>query len=236
MMHSASADPAGSTGDSQVEQITIPPWGLGGTLTVPHGALGIVLFAHCSGSSRFSPRNTYVARALNDAGIGTLLFDLLTEAEGADRRLVFDIPLLAERLAGATEWLADRETVGGLPLAYFGSSTGAAAALTASCRTDRPIAAIVSRGGRVDLAGSDIPRVAAPTLMIVGGDDAAVLALNEDAARMMTCECRIDIVPGASHLFEEPGALERVVDIARDWFAAHLRAARPSIGTDTDVR
>lgn len=235
-MHAATKDPAGTTGHTHVEEIAIPPLGLGGTLTIPQGALGIVLFAHGSGSSRFSPRNTYVARALNDAGIGTLLFDLLTGAEGEDRRLVFDIPLLAERLAGATEWLAEQEAAGGLPLAYFGSSTGAAAALAASCLMDRPIAAIVSRGGRVDLAGSDIPRVAAPTLMIVGGDDTGVLALNEDAARMMTCECRIDIVPGASHLFEEPGALERVVELARDWFAAHLRAARPSTGADADVR
>ncbi len=235
-MHAASEDPAGTTGNSHVEEIAVPPLGLGGTLTIPHGALGIVLFAHGSGSSRFSPRNTYVASALNDAGVGTLLFDLLTEAEGEDRRRVFDIPLLAERLAGATEWLADQGSVRDLPLAYFGSSTGAAAALVASCRTDRPIAAIVSRGGRVDLAGADIPRVAPPTLMIVGGDDTGVLALNEDAARMMTCECRIEIVPGASHLFEEPGALERVVELARDWFAAHLRAARPSTGADADVR
>lgn len=235
-MHAAPADAGSATGDSRFEEVTIPPCGLGGTLTIPRGALGVVLFAHGSGSSRFSPRNTHVARSLNEAGIGTLLFDLLTEAEGEDRRLVFDIPLLAERLAVATEWVADQESAGQLPLAYFGSSTGAAAALTASCQTGTRIAAIVSRGGRADLVGSDNPRVTAPTLMIVGGNDTAVLALNEAAGRMMTCEHRIEIVRGASHLFVEPGALDRVVELARDWFAEHLRAARASIGTVSDVR
>lgn len=235
-MHAAPAEAGSATGDSRVEEVTIPPLRLGGTLTIPPAALGIVLFAHGSGSSRFSPRNTYVSRALNDAGIGTLLFDLLTEAEGEDRRLVFDIPLLAERLAGATEWLAVQEKVRELPLAYFGSSTGAAAALTASCTTRHPIAAIVSRGGRVDLAGSDLARVTAPTLMIVGGDDTGVLALNEEAGRMMICEYRIEIVPGASHLFEEPSALDTVVDLARDWFVGHLRAALASTWIASDVR
>lgn len=235
-MHAPPTDTASTSHDCQVEEIIVPPWALGGTLAVPKAALGVVLFAHGSGSSRFSPRNTFVARALNDAGIGTLLFDLLTVAEGDDRRLVFDIPLLADRLAGATEWLADHKKASGLPLAYFGSSTGAAAALTASCATRQPIAAIVSRGGRVDLAGSDLARVAAPTLMIVGGDDTAVLALNEDAGRMMVCRHRVDIVPGASHLFEEPGALDTVVNLARDWFVEHLRAARASVRTVSDVR
>lgn len=235
-MHPGPAAAPDNGGHIQVEEITIPPIGLGGTLAVPEAALGIVLFAHGSGSSRFSPRNTYVARSLNDAGIGTLLFDLLTDAEGADRRLVFDIPLLAERLAGATDWLAGARQAGGLPLAYFGSSTGAAAALTASCRTGSKIAAIVSRGGRVDLAGSDLPQVAAPTLMIVGGDDTAVLTLNEEAGRVMTCEHRIEIVPDASHLFEEPGALDQVVGLARDWFARHLRAAAAPMKVMPDVR
>jgi alpha-beta hydrolase superfamily lysophospholipase len=189
---------------------------------MPEPARGIVLFAHGSGSSRFSPRNNYVAEALQAAGLATLLFDLLTEPEAANRDRVFDIPLLAERLLMATEWTALEPETAALPIAYFGASTGAASALVAAARSIRDIAAVVSRGGRPDLAGADLKRVRAPTLLIVGGADEAVLNLNRAALAQLTCEKKLAVVPGATHLFEEPGTLDEVILLARDWFVDHL--------------
>ena len=206
--------------------VRIAPTGLEGLLSLPASAAGIVLFAHGSGSSRFSPRNTYVAEALQTAGLGTLLFDLLTGPEEADRARVFDIPLLAERLLMATDWIAAQPDTAALPIGYFGSSTGAAAALVAAAHGDRNIAAIVSRGGRPDLAGPDLARVRAPALLIVGGADDAVLDLNRAALTRLTCEKELAVVPGATHLFEEPGTLDEVIALARDWFAGHLPASK----------
>ncbi|SFC23786.1 phosphoribosyltransferase [Streptomyces aidingensis] len=195
---------------------------LPGELVLPRHAPVVVAFAHGSGSGRHSPRNRYVARTLAEAGLGTLLFDLLTPEEELDRDLVFAIPLLARRLAGAARWL--REATDGLPVSYFGASTGAAAALRAAVE-DHP-AAVVSRGGRPDLAGEPaLAAVRAPTLLIVGGQDQLVLELNQQAERLLRCEKRLEMVPGATHLFEEPGALEQVAQLARDWFAAHLPQA-----------
>ncbi|MFF8840842.1 alpha/beta family hydrolase [Streptomyces sp. NPDC015130] len=201
--------------------VRIPATGatLAGRLAVPDGATGIVLFAHGSGSSRHSPRNRAVADALNQAGLGTLLFDLLTEAEATDRARVFDTPLLAGRLTSATEWLAGRPEGGALPLGYFGASTGAAAALWAAADPASDVAAVVSRGGRPDLAGEHLARVRAPTLLVVGGRDALVLDLNKRAQALLRCENRLTLVAGATHLFEEPGALEEVAELATDWFA-----------------
>ncbi|MFJ6667191.1 phosphoribosyltransferase family protein [Streptomyces sp. NPDC091383] len=196
---------------------------LGGSLTVPEGATGVVAFAHGSGSGRHSPRNRHVAEGLHRAGLGTLLFDLLTDAEAPDRDNVFDIPLLAGRLLAATHWLRAEPSARGLALGYFGASTGAAAALWAAVE-GRP-AAVVSRGGRPDLAGPRLPEVTAPTLLIVGGADPLVLDLNRDARSRLRCENRLETVPGATHLFEEPGTLERVTELARDWFTDHLAAA-----------
>jgi putative phosphoribosyl transferase len=195
---------------------------LPGRLTVPSGARGLVVFAHGSGSGRHSPRNQAVARALNDAGLGTLLFDLLSPEEEADRANVFDIPLLAGRLGAATAWLRDQEDAPKLPIGLFGASTGAGAALWAAAEPDSPVRAIVSRGGRPDLALPRLAAVRAPTLLIVGGRDAAVLEMNRDAARRLSCEHRIEVVPGATHLFEEPGALEAVAALAARWFLEHL--------------
>ncbi|GEB55913.1 alpha/beta family hydrolase [Streptomyces gardneri] len=201
--------------------VRIPATGatLAGRLAVPDGATGIVLFAHGSGSSRHSPRNRAVADVLNRAGLGTLLFDLLTEAEATDRARVFDTPLLAGRLASATDWLAGRPEGGELPLGYFGASTGAAAALWAAADPASGVAAVVSRGGRPDLAGEHLAGVRAPTLLVVGGRDALVLDLNRRAQALLRCENRLTVVPGATHLFEEPGALEEVAELATDWFA-----------------
>ncbi|MFB7835001.1 MULTISPECIES: phosphoribosyltransferase family protein [unclassified Streptomyces] len=196
---------------------------LAGRLAVPEGATGIVLFAHGSGSSRHSPRNRAVAGALNRARLGTLLFDLLTEAEAVDRAHVFDTPLLAGRLARATEWLAGRPESEGLPLGYFGASTGAAAALWAAGDPASSVAAVVSRGGRPDLAADHLARVEAPTLLVVGGRDALVLDLNRRAASLLRCESRLEVVEGATHLFEEPGALEEVAELATSWFTGHFR-------------
>lgn len=196
---------------------------LAGRLAVPEGAIGIVLFAHGSGSSRHSPRNRAVAGALNRARLGTLLFDLLTEAEAVDRAHVFDTPLLAGRLARATEWLAGRPESEGLPLGYFGASTGAAAALWAAGDPASSVAAVVSRGGRPDLAADHLARVEAPTLLVVGGRDALVLDLNRRAASLLRCESRLEVVEGATHLFEEPGALEEVAELATSWFTGHFR-------------
>jgi len=193
-----------------------------GMVEVPEGARGVVLFAHGSGSGRFSPRNQFVARVLREGGLATLLIDLLEEWESQDRSKVFDIGLLAERLLSATEWLqADPETRE-LAIGYFGASTGAAAALEAAARGGYEIKAIVSRGGRPDLAMEYLPRVTAPTLLIVGGNDWPVIPLNEEALDRLTCVKELAIVPGASHLFEEPGALEEVARLAREWFAKYL--------------
>jgi putative phosphoribosyl transferase len=188
---------------------------LAGELVVPEDASGLVIFAHGSDSSRLSPRNQYVAQTLNQAGVATLLFDLLTTAEASDRRNVFDIPLLARRLKAAHEWVQEDLAVG-----YFGASTGGAAALWAA---GDDVAAVVSRGGRIDLAGERLAGVTAPTLLIVGERDTEVLALNRQAMRRLTCVNRLEVVPGATHLFEEPGALEQVAVLARDWFRRYLR-------------
>lgn len=200
---------------------------LGGELNLPPGATSIVLFAHGSGSSRHSPRNQFVARALRESGkVGTLLFDLLTaeeeEAEAYTRHLRFNIPLLAERLIGATRWVLDRGGTRDLNVGYFGSSTGAAAALVAAAELRDMVSAVVSRGGRPDLAGDALGHLRAPTLLIVGGNDRQVITLNEEAYYLMHCERALRIVPGASHLFEEEGALEKVSQMAADWFAGHL--------------
>ncbi|KAB7739728.1 hypothetical protein F2P47_11700 [Parvibaculum sedimenti] len=204
--------------------VCIPPFGLPGSLDIPAGAKGIILFAHGSGSSRLSPRNNYVGKALRDGGLGTLLFDLLTEEEEAVRAHVFDIELLAGRLSTAAEWLVAEPVAAGLSLGLFGASTGAAAALVAAARADI-YGAIVSRGGRPDLAGEALSLVTAPTLLIVGGNDRDVLALNREALAQLRCTKELAIVPGATHLFEEPGALDQVIELARDWFLLHLPQA-----------
>ncbi|HEY3095515.1 MAG TPA: alpha/beta family hydrolase [Acidimicrobiia bacterium] len=211
------------------QEIEIPagPRELPGHLTIPAGAIGIVVFAHGSGSGRHSPRNRAVARALNDASLGTFLFDLLSPDEETDRTNVFDIPLLGERLGAAATWLMDEPARDDLPLGYFGASTGAAAALSAAAEPGSPVEAIVSRGGRPDLARDRLEAVRAPTLLIVGGRDEAVLELNREAARHLRCEHRIEIVPGGTHLFEEPGALEKVSELAERWFVEHMTRARP---------
>lgn len=205
-------------------EVRIVPTGLEGTLTIPPDSIGIVLFAHGSGSSRHSPRNVYVAGALHQAKIATLLFDLLTEHEALDRENVFDIPLLGGRLAEATRWIVNNNATRDLPIGYFGASTGAAAALIAAADNE-PVRAIVSRGGRPDLAADALGRVAAPTLLIVGGDDDVVIELNREAYAQMRCEKRLSIVPGATHLFEEPGTLDQVVRLATEWFTRYLGGA-----------
>jgi putative phosphoribosyl transferase len=204
-----------------------PQLALGGDLTIPSRARGVVAFAHGSGSSRLSPRNRSVARALNDAGFATLLLDLLTPSEELDRGNVFDIPLLAGRLLAASAWLAEREDVGSLPLGYFGASTGAAAALTAAAESNGQVGAVISRGGRPDLA-HNLSAVRAPTLLIVGGADRQVLELNREAQRQLRCPSKLAVVPGATHLFEEPGALEQVSRLAIDWLDLHLGSLRQS--------
>ena len=211
--------------DEEVE-VDAGPVRLGGHLTVPDGATGIVVFAHGSGSSRHSARNRYVATVLNEAGLGTLLFDLLTTEEEHDRGNVFDIDLLARRLVDVTRWLRSQREVGALPIGYFGASTGAAAALWAATEPGADIAAVVSRGGRPDLAWPRLRAVTAPTLLIVGGDDVVVLDLNRQAQAQLRCESRLAVVPGATHLFEEPGTLQAAAQLARDWFTSHL-APRP---------
>jgi putative phosphoribosyl transferase len=211
--------------DREPVEVTIPPLDLGASYAAPEPWVGVVVFAHGSGSSRHSPRNRFVAEGLRRAGLGTLLFDLLREEEAADRRKVFDIPLLAERLVGATDWLTSSAGAGGaVPVGYFGASTGAAAALVAAAlRPDGPVRAVVSRGGRPDLAGAEaLSRVRAPTLLVVGSRDEEVLALNRAAAARMPGEVEVQVVQGAGHLFEEPGTLEAVVALARDWFASRL--------------
>jgi pimeloyl-ACP methyl ester carboxylesterase len=207
-------------------------------LTLPPGAQGLVVFAHGSGSSRFSARNAVVAAALVGSGFATLLLDLLTPKEEADDRLTrrfrFDIRLLADRVVGAIDWLAADALVGDippaigdLPIGCFGASTGAAAALVAAAERPDRVAAVVSRGGRPDLAEAALPQVKAPTLLIVGSRDADVLELNRKAQQLIGGEARLEVVPGATHLFEEPGALERVALVARDWFERHLHTVDP---------
>ncbi|MFI0811741.1 phosphoribosyltransferase family protein [Streptomyces echinatus] len=214
---------AGST-DREVT-VTAGAVRLGGRLTLPDDATGVVVFAHGSGSSRHSPRNRFVAGGLHRAGLGTLLFDLLTDEEEADRANVFDIALLAGRLLDATRWLREEPDAEGLAVGYFGASTGAAAALWAAADPAARPAAVVSRGGRPDLAGPRLPAVTAPTLLVVGGADAPVIELNRDAQARLRCENRLEVVPGATHLFEEPGTLERVTELARDWFTDHMAPA-----------
>jgi putative phosphoribosyl transferase len=196
---------------------------LDGQLTVPVGAPGLVVFAHGSGGSRYSPRNRYVAEALNDAGLGTLLFDLLTVDEEVHRGNVFDIELLGRRLLEVTRWL---RTMPSIPhrIGYFGASTGAAAALYAAADPEADVGAVVSRGGRPDLASPRLALVCAPTLLIVGGYDDVVIQLNRVAQARLRCENRLEIVPGATHLFEESGTLDAVARLASDWFATHLAA------------
>lgn len=193
-----------------------------GELTVPENALGVVVFAHGSGSSRFSPRNQYVASVLQSAGLATLLLDLLTEMEAQDRQKVFDVVLLAQRLRAAKAWLAEHAETRSLAMGYFGASTGAAAALIAAAQEPSGVRAIVSRGGRPDLASEYLPLVEAPTLLIVGERDYAVLELNKRAAQLLRCPYELFLVPGATHLFPEPGALEKVAELSRDWFLRYL--------------
>jgi putative phosphoribosyl transferase len=201
-----------------------------GDLRVPDTAVGLVIFAHGSDSGRHSPRNRAVAESLNEAGLATLLIDLLVEDEDTDddgpRHPKWDIEMLSKRLAQTQEWTADDPELGDLPVGYFGASTGAGAALAAAARDPERIAAVVSRGGRPDLAGDQLRRVKAPTLLIVGSRDTQVLELNQQAAGRMTNEVRIAVVPGATHLFPEPGALSQVAQLASDWFTTHMTAAR----------
>ncbi|HEU5126974.1 MAG TPA: alpha/beta family hydrolase [Glycomyces sp.] len=211
------------------EILAIPagPVRLEAQLHVPDGAAGVVVFAHGSGSSRHSRRNRFVAESLREAGLGTLLFDLLTLEEADDRSKVFDIDLLAERLVAATNWLQDRPGPENEWIGYFGASTGAAAALRAATAPGVEVRAVVSRGGRPDLAASDLPNVRTPTLLLVGERDEEVLDLNYDAQRRLGGANRVVIVPGATHLFDEPGALEAVAVLARDWFNEHLGGVMP---------
>ncbi len=203
--------------------VTFDELKLAGHLTIPTGASGIVLFAHGSDSGWHSPRNGAVAKVLNGAGLGTLLLDLLTADEADVRRNVFDIELLADRLSNATAWLRDRPDVDGLPLGYFGASTGAAAALVAAARRPDDVLAVVSRGGRPDLAGDWLTKVSVPTLLIVGANDLPVIDLNREAQRQLTCPSLLEIVRGATHLFEEPGTLAQAARLAQSWFLNYLR-------------
>jgi dienelactone hydrolase len=218
------------TGSEQTVRIETAAVTLQGILTVPPKAKGIVLFAHGSGSGRHSPRNRFVAEALNESRLATLLLDLLTaEEEAVDAttgHLRFNIGFIASRLIEATDWVLQRKETRGLAIGYFGASTGAAAALVAASRKARVIKAVVSRGGRPDLAGPDLQLVQAPTLLIVGGNDIPIIGLNEDAlGKLGTAENQLAIVPGATHLFEEPGTLQEVATLAADWFGRHLHSS-----------
>lgn len=204
--------------------VQIPPLGLAGTLTHPAGARALVIFAHGSGSSRFSPRNVQVAEGLNRRRIATLLFDLLLPEEESDRKNVFDIKLLGQRLIDAVRWIIEEPDVGTLPVGLFGASTGAAAALVAASLLGNRIGAVVSRGGRPDLADGLLPQVKAPTLLIVGGADSGVIELNQWALERLGGQKSIEIVPEATHLFPEPGALDSVIELAAGWFESHLVA------------
>ena len=206
-------------------RITKGSLSLEGTLGLPAQAIGLVVFAHGSGSGRFSPRNNYVARYLQQGKVATLLLDLLTPDEADDRRKVFDIDLLADRVLLAKAWLAQDDRTKGLGIGYFGASTGAGAALQAAARDPSFVQAVVSRGGRPDLAEPYLPAVTAPTLLIVGGDDEPVIEMNRAAYRLLACQKRLVIVPGASHLFEEPGTLEQVAEHALAWFQQHFHPA-----------
>lgn len=213
-----------TTKEKRESNVVIPTDGvqLQGILCLPPKSKGLVIFAHGSGSGRFSPRNNFVARVLQDANLATLLVDLLEESESLDRRNVFDIDLLAERLLSNARWLREQEETRMLPLGYFGASTGAGAAIQAAAREPENIAAVVSRGGRPDLAMDYLPRIYAPTLLIVGGEDVPVISLNEEAYACLKCPKELAIVPGATHLFEEPGTLEKVAQLARDWFVRYF--------------
>jgi putative phosphoribosyl transferase len=204
---------------------------LPGLLAIPDRATGLVVFVHGSGSSRHSPRNRAVASALNASGLATVLFDLLTTEEEHDRAKVFDIELLAGRLRQVTEWTRRNPATEQLPIGYFGASTGAAASLWAAAEPGATVSAIVSRGGRPDLAAGRLADVRAPTLLVVGGQDEIVVRLNREAAQRLRCESDLAVVPGASHLFDEPGALEVVARLARSWFSEHLALAQPPSAT-----
>ena len=225
---SVTIDPVDHRVDTHVE-IPLDGIRLAGHLCIPEKAEGIVIFAHGSGSSRHSPRNRSVASLLQEQGIGTLLFDLLSEREAVDRSNVFDIELLAKRLAVVTHWLHQRPEARNLRIGYFGASTGAAAALYAAAQPDTPVSAVVSRGGRPDLAIEVLDRVQAPTLFIVGSDDDVVLELNLRAAKHLRCEHRVEIVPGATHLFEEPGTLMQAATLAQHWFAGHFHTVAAAL-------
>ena len=215
----------------ETSDVRIPPLGLAGILRYPRDASAIIAFAHGSGSSRFSPRNTAVAEGLNAKGFGTLLFDLLTLEEEADRANVFNIALLAERLVDAVQWLDQESPVGRRALGLFGASTGAAAALAAAARLGHRIGAVVSRGGRPDLADAILGQVRTPTLLIVGGVDYGVIELNEQALTRLKGPKALEIIPGASHLFPEPGTLEAVIDRAAGWFECYLAVSPPNVGS-----
>ncbi len=215
------------SGEERLVRIAVDSVQLEGGLGLPEDAAGVVVFAHGSGSSRHSPRNRYVAQALREGGLGTLLMDLLTEAEEREDvrtgRLRFDIGLLAERVAAASDWLTRNPATAHLRIGYFGASTGAGAALVAAAERPDDVGAVVSRGGRPDLAIPVLERVKAPTLLIVGGEDLPVIEMNREALKHLNVEKRLEIVPRASHLFEEPGALEKVARLAREWFTQHLK-------------
>jgi putative phosphoribosyl transferase len=229
-------DPPDPPARDEEVAIEAGPLRLSGHLTVPDGAPGIVIFAHGSGSSRHSPRNRFVATVLNRAGLGTLLFDLLTPVEEIDRANVFDIELLAERLVDVTDWLRREPDGADTRIGYLGASTGAAAALWAAADLDADIAAVVSRGGRPDLAAPRLSAVRAPTLLIVGGEDQLVLALNRRAQAELHCENRLAVVRGATHLFGEPGALMAAAGLARDWFVEHLATVAMPAGPAPGIR
>jgi len=206
----------------RVAEISVGARKVRGILVLPPAASAVVAFAHGSGSGRFSPRNQFVAKVLQQSRLGTLLIDLLEEDEAEDRSRVFDIGLLADRLQAAADWLATQPETLGMPLGYFGASTGAAAALLAAARKPAAVAAVVARGGRPDLARESLSQVTAPTLLIVGGDDEVVVDLNREAYALLRCHRQLDIVPGATHLFSEPGALEEVARLAEEWFLRYL--------------
>lgn len=208
-----------------MSDVKIGPVQLPGSLVIPDDSKGLVVFVHGSGSSRFSPRNQYIARQLQHGGLATLLFDLLTEEESKSRENVFDIALLTERVLQAIDWIEQSEAVCGLPVGLFGASTGAAAALVASTKRPKVIGAVVSRGGRPDLAKPFLTQVSVPTLLIVGECDEAVLEFNREAQRSFRCESKLDVVSRATHLFEEPGTLERVGELTREWFVRYLPAS-----------
>jgi len=230
MDRASKSQPRNGTGPIERRDVRIPPLGLSGILQIPRSAYALVIFAHGSGSSRLSPRNTIVARSLNDRGMATLLFDLLTSAEEADRANVFNIALLADRLIDALHWLDGQQSVAELPLGLFGASTGAAAALVAAAKLPLRVGAVVSRGGRPDLAGDALDNVQAPTLLIVGGADFGVIELNEQALARLPGPKALEIVPRASHLFPEPGALDAVMRHAANWFERHLAKRRGHVG------